>query len=105
MTDDKTQVETEELRTWSRGTRTRGDDMNQVADNVGGVNLGPDTFGVVSRMMCGDVQAKVQALADQVRNTAKYLDIDANDANAVADSFDEIDQAQADRFTRRGGHD
>jgi hypothetical protein len=104
MTNDKTQVETGELRTWSRGTRTRGDDMHQVADDVGGINLGPDTFGVVSRLMCGDVQAKVHALADQVGDTAKYLDIDANDANAVADSFDEIEQTQADRFTRRAGH-
>jgi hypothetical protein len=100
VTDDKTQVETDELRTWSRGTPDRSDRMADVADGIAGINLGGDVLGVVSRLFVRDAQDKIAGLADQVRDTATYLDIDANDANAVADSFDEVDQTQADRFTR-----
>jgi hypothetical protein len=100
VTDDKTQVETDELRAWSRGARDRGDRMAAVADGVAGIDLGYDVLGFVSRFFVRDAQDEIMGLADQVRDTATYLDIDANDANAVADSFDEVDQTQADRFTR-----
>jgi hypothetical protein len=100
VTNDRTHVETDELRTWSRGAHDRGDRMAGVADGIAGINLGGDVLGVVSRFFVRDAQDKIAGLADQVRATADYLDIDANDANAVADSFDEIDQTQADRFTR-----
>jgi len=100
VTDDKTQVETDELRTWSRGAHVRGDRMAAVADSVAGIDLKDNVLGIVSQVFVGDVQAKVATLADQVGDTATYVGIDARDATAVADSFDEVDQAQADRFTR-----
>jgi hypothetical protein len=100
VTDDKTQVETDELRAWSHGTRDRADRMAAVADGIAGIDLKYNILGVVSQIFVGDVQDKVAGLADQVRDTATYLDIDANDAVAVADSFDEVNQTQADRFTR-----
>src|SRR3954453_11141747 len=39
VTDDKTQVETDELRAWSRGAHDRGDRMAAVADSVAGIDL------------------------------------------------------------------
>jgi hypothetical protein len=100
VTDDKTQVETDELRAWSRGARDRGDRMAAVADTITGIDLKYNVLGVVSQIFVGDVQTKVAGLSGQVRDTATYLETDANDAVAVADSFDEVDQTQADRFTR-----
>jgi hypothetical protein len=104
MTDDKTQVETDELRAWTGGTRHRANLVADIAEALAGLHLGPDSLGAISRGYVGDYQAKVQDLADKVGNTAEYLDIDANDASAVADSFDENEQTQADRFSKGGGH-
>jgi len=103
MTNDKTQVETEELRTWARSAQTRGDDVNQLADNVGGVNVGLDVFGLIHRVFCGDFIDKMQTTLNHIRNTARYLETDSHDAGAVADSFDDVNQAQADRFKRSDG--
>jgi hypothetical protein len=102
VTDDKTQVETDELRAWSRGARDRGDRMAEAADAINGINLGHAVFGVVSQAFAGDLRAKVAGLADQVHDTATYVGVDANNAKAVADSFDEVDQTQADRFAKGG---
>jgi hypothetical protein len=104
MTDDKTQVETDELHNWSRSTRERGDGVAAIARAIAGLHLGPDSLGVISRGIVGEYQSKVQDLADKVGNTAEYLEIDARNATAVADSFSNTEQAQADRFTKGTGH-
>jgi hypothetical protein len=104
MTDDKTQVETDELRTWSGGTRHRGNVMADVADTLGEQDIGLDVFGVIHRAYCGDFINRMQETLNQIRNTAEYLAIDSDDAAAVADSFDDVNQTQTDRFSRGGGH-
>jgi hypothetical protein len=103
MTNDKTQVETEELHTWSGNTRTRGDKVSSVADTLGGVNVGLDAFGLIHRVFCGDFVDKMRIALDHIRETAGSLETDSDDANAVAKSFDEVDEAQADRFRRSDG--
>ena len=83
MTDDKTQVETDELRTWSRGAHDRGDRMAAVADSASRASTSSsDILGDVSQIFVGDVQTKVAGLADQVRDTATYLETDAGDAKS-----------------------
>jgi len=104
MTDENTHVETDELHTWSRSTRERGDGVAEIARTIAGLNLGPNSLGVISRGYVGEYQSKVQDLADKVGNTAEYLEIDARNATAVADSFSNTEQTQADRFSKGGGH-
>jgi hypothetical protein len=104
MTGENTHVETDELRAWSGGARHRGNVMADVADTVGRQDIGLDVFGLIHRAYCGDFIDRMRETLDQIRNTAEYLGIDSDDAVAVADSFDDVNQAQADRFTRGGGH-
>ncbi|HEY7596262.1 MAG TPA: hypothetical protein VH969_24165 [Actinophytocola sp.] len=103
MTGDDTHVETDELRTWGRGARDRADRMNQVATDASAINLDIDALGLIHRAYCGDLQTHVQALIGKLRGTARHLEIDSTDADAVASSFDDVDQAQADRLTKGGG--
>ncbi len=103
MTNDNTRVETDELRRWSRDTHARGDEVARVADDVGRVDVGLDTFGLIHRVFCGDFIDRLQATLDKARDTAGHLETDSRDATAVADSFDDVDEAQADRFKGSDG--
>ncbi len=104
MGTEKTQVETGELRAWARGTADRADRASEVADDAGNADVGLDVFGLIHRAFAGDFIDRLNDTVKGVRDTARYLAIDSNDAVAVADSFDEIEHTQADRFTG-GGHD
>jgi hypothetical protein len=101
---EKTQVETDELRTWAGGARDRSDRMNQAADDAGRTDVGLDVFGPIHRVFCGDYVDKLQHVLDRIRDTARNLATDSDDARASADTFDQVDQTQADRFGSTDGH-
>ena len=104
MGEERTHVETDELRAWARGTRERSDRMHHTAADAGAAKLDFRTFGAINHVFGLDCADRVEQVLDKIRGTDRYLELDSGDAVAVAAGFDDVEAAQADRFTRGDGH-
>lgn len=99
MTFDGTNVDLDELQSFSSAADDWSTRTASAARTVEDVHLGPDMLGLFVRPFLNSVTADRADVAAKLRAVSTALAEDGTTASAVARDFDNTNTAQADLFT------
>lgn len=101
MTNDGTQVDTDELAAFGRGAHDRAGRALAAADAVAGTHLGSDMLGAFSLAFLDSGRADQSAIASTLRTVAATLSEDGAIAEGNAKAFEGEETTQTSRFTEK----
>ncbi|MFD0202087.1 MULTISPECIES: type VII secretion target [Saccharothrix] len=91
-------VQAGQLRKFAGGQEGRQGEIAKVADDVAGVDLGGDTFGVLLQFFADGAQSFADQTADAIRKLATANSEAAADTIATAVDYENVEDGNRERF-------
>jgi hypothetical protein len=91
-------VQAEQLRTFAGGQEGRQGEIGKVAEDVAGVDLGGETFGVLLQFFADSAQQFADQTADAIKQLATANGEAAADTIATAVGYENVEDENRQRF-------